>query len=264
MATDPVPPPSGRIIVAFHAPDPRELYWEGAGIARPEPESQPFDVLVDEVRSAAGDLDVVEGDAYRAAADAAAKDARSRLAGAPDAASVRALLAEFARLYPDRVEDVRSSFLIDDMHARAAAVSAAPDTDARVALLERAAADYGVVPSPEDRFTALRGGGSFEWLYGYVRYQAERDDPAAAARAPRGPKPQPPQSPLPVELADVVSLVVPTLTGIALDRLVDAAAAWLRRRRAPTPVVAKIVKVYGPDGELLTEVAVPEVTPAGR
>jgi hypothetical protein len=81
---------------------------------------------------------------------------------------------------------------------------------------------------------------------------------------PLGLKPQPPPSPLPVELADVVSLVVPTLTGIAIDRLVDAAAAWLRRRRAPTPAVGKIVKVYGPDGELLTEVAVPEVTRAGR
>ena len=63
-----------------------------------------------------------------------------------------------------------------------------------------------------------------------------------------------------IELAEVVSLVVPTVVGVALDRLVDTVVGWLRRRRPPIPGTKRIVRVYGPDGKLLKEVQVTEST----
>jgi hypothetical protein len=63
-----------------------------------------------------------------------------------------------------------------------------------------------------------------------------------------------------VELADVVSLVVPTMAGVALDKLVDAVTRWLRRRRTAIPETKRMVRIYGPGGELLKEVQVTEST----
>ena len=121
-----------------------------------------------------------------------------------------------------------------------------------------AAADYAVAPGAA-RYAALDDGENYASLF----HAAGEIDPAAQARAPRSPYEHDSRhydaGPLP-EIAEVVSLVVPTLVGVALDRLVDVVAGWLRRRRPAIPGTGQIARIYGPNGELLKEVEVTEST----
>jgi hypothetical protein len=281
MAPDPVPPPDGRVIVRFREVDLRKLTdrWpvddliaQFEAIARGPRLAE----LLDEVGAAAPELAVVEADRYDEAVDKAAKTLEERLAEAPDAAAVSALFEEFKRLYRDRVKYVRDAILRRDSSARLAALGDEADADACVAMLAQAAVDYAIpaswwpedcAPPPEDadraaRYAALRGDRNCESLYSYLLMDAKRIDPAVATRAPHTPRRDDRlyNMELPIELADVVTLVVPTLTSVALDRLVGAVTGWLRRRRAAVPTAKQIARIYGPDGALLKEVELTEST----
>ena len=231
----------------------------------PEPASGP--ALAELIADVEGQLREVQVlDRFDAAHEAQAREQVDRLAAAllrMPVAQISEALAEFDRRFFERPGAARERALELDYADRKRALDAAGDVAQRLALLRSAAADYGTASAPPDmagseRIRALRGGEPQEgWYWGLCEH-ATRLDRSLAELAPAAEAPGVPFSfgsvPTP-ELVEVVAFVVPVAASAVIDRLIDAAAGWLRRR-SPQREPRRVVQIYGPRGTLLREVEV--------
>jgi hypothetical protein len=237
--------------------------------------------LVEAIRAAAGELTVLDEGLYQAWVDQDARALVQRIQGVPETSEIRAAFAEFEALHPGRGGEARSKFFEVDATIRTRWLAGASDTDTRARQLVDAAVDYGILESltldetkgrvssrlglphrrrhdegatpHEERFRELRGGKSYEAAYKRLLNAVAAVDPVAADRAPRVPTRLAEAEPF-IRTAEVVSLVLPAITGVLADRVVDAAVSWLARRSSRAS--KRKVRIYGPDGDVLREIDV--------
>jgi hypothetical protein len=164
----------------------------------------------------------------------------------PDAHDVRRLIRELAAALTDHEVVSRTDAQVDALLAEVMALKPRK----RVAAVRKYASRYGTRSAVYVRF--------YERLVDVDPATADAVRPADIERITRSGAAAAMVLPtLPSEmLAEVISITLPAVSGVLADRVVGVTVDWLRRR-ASRRAREHTVRVYGPNGETISEVRVP-------
>jgi hypothetical protein len=206
-------------------------------------------------------------------------------------ANVALSLEEFELCYPGNIGRACEWAFELDAERRVVKLMTRP-SEARLAMLEQAAKDYGLsrdvssgsgdsrglssaglrIGAPEDRYEALRSrarAGVRESAYAQLMTVARTIDPVVARQAApleerlRDAQRVDALAVMPVvESIDAVSIVVGAAAGVVLDCMVDVAIWWLRQHRS-LEEASQVIRIYSPNGSVLREVAIDDDKAAG-
>jgi hypothetical protein len=187
-----------------------------------------------------GDGAVMSADAFREEREAAAKALRGRLGALSPEQREQAVSGFRARYGPFGNDAFR---LEGELH-RLAAEEASDRLLAELSSL-----------SPSERIAAVEEFGRRFWrgspAFQRLHRRLEEVDPVTADAVPEQHVwPSAGVSP------DVLSIAIPAISGAFAGRIVDLAIDWARRRVARRSS-GQVVRIYGPDGDVVREVSVP-------